>query len=126
MTTPAYTAQQTADGNMVTYERVEFDKYSPTTLLDILERIPGIQDVIDQGNDGRRNNQRGFGSAGEQILINGKRLSAKTTSIRDILARTSASEVERVELIRGAADGLDVQTEGLLINVILSEIASTS
>tara|TARA_R110002096_G_scaffold416576_2_gene619387 strand:+ start:222500 stop:224506 length:2007 start_codon:yes stop_codon:yes gene_type:complete len=86
-----------------------------------------VPDILNQDR-GRRGggNQRGFGSSGDQILINGKRLSAKSSSVRDLLARTSASQVERVELIRGATDGLDVQSEGLVVNVVLIEGASTS
>lgn len=115
------------NSSIVTYEKSEFEKYSPVSLVDILERIPGVPDILNQGR-GRQGggNQRGFGSSGDQILINGKRLSAKSSSVRDLLARTSASQVERVELIRGATDGLDVQSEGLVVNVVLIEGASTS
>ncbi|MBT6329560.1 MAG: Plug domain-containing protein, partial [Kordiimonadaceae bacterium] len=98
--------------SVVTYGEDYFKKYSPLTLIDILERIPGVPAILGQGN-GQRQQERGFGSSGDQILINGKRLSAKGNSIRDLLSRTPAGDVERVELIRGAADGLEVQSEGL-------------
>lgn len=117
------------DGSIVTYQRAEFEKYSPVTLIDILERIPGVPAILNQGRrggPGGGGGQRGFGSGGDQILINGKRLSAKSNSIRDILARTSAAQVERVELIRGATDGLDVQSQGLVINVVLMDGANQS
>lgn len=114
------------DNAVVTYEKDFFDKYSPVTLLDILERIPGIQGVIAPRNNQGSGGGRGFGSSGDQILLNGKRITAKSNSIRDILARTTASSVERIELIRGAADGLDVQTEGLVINVILTADAGSA
>lgn len=42
------------------------------------------------------------------------------------MSRTTAANVERIELIRGAADGLDVQTEGLVINVVLNENAGNA
>ncbi|MBT6036418.1 MAG: TonB-dependent receptor plug domain-containing protein, partial [Kordiimonadaceae bacterium] len=111
--------------SVVTYGEDYFKKYSPLTLIDILERIPGVPAILGQGN-GQRQQERGFGSSGDQILINGKRLSAKGNSIRDLLSRTPAGDVERVELIRGAADGLEVQSEGLVVNVIIKEDASTS
>ncbi len=117
-------AQGEPDAAVVTYEKEFFEKYSPVTLLDILERIPGIQDILKQNNDNR--NDRGFGSSGDQILLNSKRISTKSNSIRDILSRTTASQVEKIELIRGARDGLDVQSEGLVVNVILNEDASAA
>ncbi len=118
-------AQSNDDTAVVTYDKEFFEKYSPTTLLDLLERIPGTQDVLER-RDGRGGGDRGFGSSGDQILLDGQRISSKSNSIRDILERTPASQVERVELIRGAADGLDVQTEGLVINVVMIEGADSS
>jgi len=120
--------QVNENASIVTYEKAYFEKYSPVTLIDILERIPGVPDILNRDNNRGPGGggQRGFGSGGDQILINSKRLSAKSSSIRDVLSRTPASQVERVELIRGAADGLDVQTEGLVVNVVLIEGADSS
>lgn len=95
-------------------------------MVDIIDRIPGAAAILNSGGNGRGNNQRGFGSGGDQVLIDGKRLSAKGNSIRDLLSRTSADDVERIELIRGAADGLEVLTEGLVVNVIMKKGVSTS
>lgn len=108
------------NASIIAYDISSFEQYSPVTLIDILQRIPGVPAILDK-TDNRNNQQRGFGSSGDQILINGKRLSAKGSSIRDVLARTSASDVRRVELIRGAAAGLDVLTEGLVVNVVLNK-----
>jgi outer membrane receptor for ferrienterochelin and colicins len=121
-------AQETNENSStVTYQRTDFEKYSPVTLIDILERIPGVPEVLNQGRrDGPGGGDRGFGSGGDQVLINGKRLSAKSNSIRDILSRMSATQVERIELIRGATDGLDVQSQGLVINVVLMDGANQS
>ncbi len=117
-------AQEEPDAAVVTYEKDFFERYSPVSLVDILERIPGVPAILNQNRGPGQNNNRGFGSSGDQILLNGKRISAKSSSIRDILSRTAASQVNRIELIRGARDGLDVQSEGLIVNVILDEGAS--
>jgi hypothetical protein len=124
------------DNSIVTYEKDFFEKYSPVTLLEMLQRIPGVPDILNKnrqqrgggGGGGGANNrgERGFGSGGDQILINGKRLAGKSNNIDDTLGRISASQVSKVELIRGASSGLDVQSQGLVINVILNEGASNS
>src|SRR5690554_215514 len=62
-------------GNRVIYGPDYFARYNVVTARDQLERIPGLQGVLDGGAGGR---QRGFGNSGDQVLINGKRLSGKT------------------------------------------------
>ncbi|MBT6035709.1 MAG: TonB-dependent receptor plug domain-containing protein [Kordiimonadaceae bacterium] len=105
-----------------------FAEFGPVTLLDMLERIPDAKQILDKSNQGNRPaaSKRGFGSAGDQILINGKRLSGKANNISDNLARISAGNVQQIQLIRGATEGLDVQSDGLVINVILEAGISTS
>jgi len=127
-------AQTTAidgDAAIVTYEKDFFVKYSPVTLLDMLQRVPGMPEILKKnrhrgGGGANSRAERGFGSGGDQILIDGKRLAGKTNNINDTLGRISAGLVERIELIRGVASGLDVQSRGLVINIILSESSSNS
>lgn len=121
------------DASIVTYEKEYFAKLSPVTLLDMLQSVPGVSEILTknrqqsrQSNRGGGGGQRGFGSGGDQILINGKRLAGKANNINDNLARISASQVEKIDLIRGAASGLDVQSQGLVINITMTEGASTS
>ncbi len=123
-----------ADSSVVTYDKEYFAKFDPVTLLDMLQRVPGVQAIIDKskkGSNGGGTNsggksERGFGSGGDQILINNKRLSGKANNISDTLARISASTVERVEIIRGASSDLDVQSQGLVVNVVMEEGTSNS
>src|SRR5690606_21547313 len=63
--------------------------------------------------------ERGFGSSGDQILINGRRIAGKSNEIMSVLGRIQASLVERVELIRGISPDLEVRSEGLIVNVVL-------
>jgi len=130
----AQTTGNEADAAVVTYDAAYFAQYTPVTLLDMLQRVPGVQEILNKNRQQRRgggggaNNrgERGFGSGGDQILIDGKRLAGKSNNIDDTLGRISADQVERVELIRGAASGLDVQSQGLVINIILKEGTSNS
>lgn len=132
---PAYGAEEDiSNASIISYEKDYFVIYAPVTLLDMLQRIPGVQEILDKnaaqsqggGNGANARAERGFGSGGDQILINGKRLAGKTNNINDNLARISATNISKVELIRGATSGLDVQSQGLVINVIMEEDASTS
>jgi outer membrane receptor protein involved in Fe transport len=108
------------------YDREYFEQYRPITALDMLRWIPGVADIVPQDGSSSGSDQRGFGSGGDQVLLNGKRLSGKSNDIAAALARIQAQEVERVEVIRGTASGLDVRSEGLLVNVILMQGARRS
>lgn len=106
-----------------------FSEFGPVSLLDMLERIPDAKQILDKsagGSNGRGNAKRGFGSGGDQILLDGKRLAGKANNISDTLARVSATNVLEIQLIRGAVEGLDVQSDGLVINVVLESGVSTS
>ncbi|MCC3859815.1 TonB-dependent receptor plug domain-containing protein [Pseudemcibacter aquimaris] len=133
MLTPVYAAsggdggdggeEALIDASIVTYKADFFEQYAPVSLRDMLQRIPGVQEIL---NRRRNRNQRGFGNGGDQVLIDGKRLAGKANNINDTLSRISADQVVQIDLIRGAASGLDVQSQGLVINVILAEGASKS
>ena len=119
----AYAGQDTTDdAAIVTYDQAYFEKFAPVTLLDMMQRIPGVQEIIDKNREQRQQaarggggaeNQggRGFGSGGDQILINGKRLAGKNNNIDDTLSRVSAGQVEKIQLIRGAASGRRIARE---------------
>lgn len=126
----AQTTTTTNDASIVTYEKQFFELYAPVTLIDMLQRVPGAPEILNasrqRSGGGGQNQERGFGSGGDQILIDGKRLAGKSNNINDTLGRISANSVEKIELIRGAAGGLDVQSQGLVINILLSEGAAKS
>jgi outer membrane receptor for ferrienterochelin and colicins len=104
-----------------------FAEFGPVTLLDMLQRLPEAQQILASSSGNRRGGgKRGFGSGGDQILINGKRLSGKANNISDTMARISSGNVEEIQLIRGAVEGLDVQSDGLVINIKLEAGISTS
>jgi len=121
----AAAAQDTAqDNNTITYDQNYFAQYRPVTLEDMIRNIPGGATVMSDLRRGMDN--RGFGSSGAPILINGRRMSGKANDMATSLARIQATQVKYIELIRGNAEGLDIKNEGTLFNVILSESAENS
>ena len=87
----------------------------------MIRNIPGGETILRRGGGQRGNNNRGFGAAAAQVLINGRRMSGKINNMSTALARIQATQVERIELIRGNAEGLDIRNEGIIYNVILQE-----
>ena len=105
------------DGGTVTYESLFFEPYQAVTAADMLRWVPGGAAALSGGDQ----QKRGFGSGGDQVLINGKRLSGKSNNINSAIQRIQADVVDRIEVIRGTNPGLDVRSEGTLINIVISE-----
>jgi hypothetical protein len=89
-----------------------FERYQPSTALEIVNQVPGF--VLNDGDS-----ERGFGGAVGNVLINDRRPSAKQDPPSQILSRIPASQVERVELIRGQVRNIDLQGYSIVANVIL-------
>ncbi|MEM1389787.1 MAG: TonB-dependent receptor plug domain-containing protein [Pseudomonadota bacterium] len=102
------TGETTQEGQV--YVPADFERFAPRTALDLLVQIPGFSI---RGGSG----QRGFGQAQENVLINGKRITAKTTSATDVLQQLSADNVVRIVIVEGA--DLDIPgLSGQVANVI--------
>ena len=108
------------------YDESFYRKFDPITLNDILRRIPGTTALLASLNSNNNGANRGFGSDGEQLLIDGKRLSGKSNNVSDQLERIMAKDVDYIELIRGTTSDLDVRTDGLVINVLMKKGQTTS
>lgn len=106
----------------VIYGREYFAQFSVISADDLLKRIPGVQDLLDFDEGG----ERGFGSTGAQVLINGQRLSGKSNDVQSTLERIQARQVLRIEVISGNAPGLDVRSEGRVVNVVLEQDTTTT
>ncbi|NKB35412.1 MAG: TonB-dependent receptor plug domain-containing protein [Pseudomonadales bacterium] len=119
----------TGTDSTVTYPASYFSQYSPVSVNDMLERIPGIDLALGGATselESRfRGGNRGLGGS-SQILIDGKRLAGKANEARSQLDRIAAEDVEYIELVRGTSSDLDVQNSGQLINIVLLESASGS
>ncbi|MGB1297808.1 MAG: TonB-dependent receptor plug domain-containing protein [Psychrobium sp.] len=107
-----------------TYSAEFFHEFSPQTLYDMLEKTPGANSIMVAMNNAEQS--RGFGSSGDQILINNKRISGKENSIQKELSNIQARDVDYIELIRGTRSDLDVQSNGLIINVVLKQTIDSS
>lgn len=103
---------------ITTYGPAFFATAHPNTAFDMILRLPGF--TFDAGAT-----VRGFAGAAGNVLIDGRRPSTKTDSLDDILSRLPASGVARIELIRGAVPGIDMQGRTVLANVILKSGART-
>ena len=94
-----------------------FAAQSPNTALDMVNRVPGFS--VDDGSGAR-----GFEGAVGNVLINNARPASKNDTGSNVLARTLARQVERIELIRGGAPGIDMQGYSVVVNVILKAESS--
>lgn len=111
-------APQMSESGVLTFGPDFFAGYNPNSALDMINRLPGFS-----VNDG--DGARGFEGAVGNILINGARPASKNDTGSSVLGRTTASQVERIELIRGGASGIDMQGYGVVVNVVLKNTAST-
>ncbi|MDQ1155199.1 TonB-dependent siderophore receptor [Brevundimonas sp. SORGH_AS_0993] len=91
-----------------------FTAQRPSTALDMVNRVPGFS--VDDGSGAR-----GFEGAVGNVLINNNRPASKNDPGSNVLNRTPASQVERIELIRGGAPGIDMQGFSVVVNVILKK-----
>lgn len=101
--------QQTVD-----YPATFFARYNPATALDMVNQLPGFQ--LDDGSG-----DRGFSAAVGNILIDGRRPSAKEDVPSAILGRIPASQVAHIELIRGQIRGVDLRGQTVVANILLLE-----
>ncbi|MDP1618186.1 TonB-dependent siderophore receptor [Phenylobacterium sp.] len=101
----------------ISYPPAFFAAARPTTALEMIERLPGF--VLDGGD-----NVRGFEGAAGNVLIDGRRPASKSDDLEEILRRIPASQVARIDLIRGGAPGIDMQGKSVLANLIRTETSA--
>lgn len=99
---------------VITYPAEYFAEIRPVTALDMIGRLPGFS--LDTGDD-----VRGFEGAAGNVLLDGRRPATKSDNLEEILRRVPASQVVRIELIRGGAPGIDMQGKSVLANVVRSQ-----
>jgi len=106
--------ENNTSSEVVTYDATFFARYQPNTALEMVRRLPGFQ--IDDGDD-----KRGFGAASGNILINDRYPSAKQETASRILERIPASQVERIDLIRGRVRDIDLRSQSTVASIILRD-----
>jgi outer membrane receptor protein involved in Fe transport len=100
------------------YDAAFFASARPNTAYDMIGRLPGFSFT----NTG---SARGFAGNAGNVLIDGQRPTSKSDDLGSILTRIPAADVERIEVIRGGAPGIDMQGQTIIANVIRKKGAST-
>lgn len=101
------------------YTPADFARFAPKTALDMLNQVPGFSI---RGEDG---GSRGLGQASGNILLNGERISGKSTNPVTALQAIPAGNVERIEIV----DAAQVDVPGLtgqIANVFYKATAKLS
>ncbi|RYE78110.1 MAG: hypothetical protein EOO80_09285, partial [Oxalobacteraceae bacterium] len=112
-------AQEVTANGVVSYLPGYFDANSPANARDMIDRLPGFS-LVEADAD-----VRGYASAQGNVLIDGARPSSKREDIGQLLKRIPAASVERIELIRSGAPGVDMGGFALLANVVRKRDATT-
>lgn len=84
------------------FTREDIDRLQPTSLTDLLQRVPGVQ-VAQSGGRGNLPNIfiRGTNSAQSLVLVDGQRISSSSSGDSN-LQFISVEQIERVEVLRGS------------------------
>lgn len=96
---------------VISYTPDFFSQAQPQTALDMVQRVPGFAIAS-------ASSVRGYSGSAGNVLIDGKQPVTKTEALTDILSRIQASSVERIDLIRGSAPGIDMAGRAVVVNVI--------
>jgi hypothetical protein len=114
---------ESLEDSTVVFEADFFDQFQPVSVNDMIDRIPGIGLALGRGGGGGR---RGIGGGGNEILINGQRITGKSNDSRDQLRRIAADQVQYIEIIRGTSEEIDVRGGSQVVNIVLVEASSRS
>lgn len=110
-TAPPPVAPAAATQGLISYPASFFAGQQVANAAEMLGRVPGFS--LDTGDS-----VRGFEGAAGNVLIDGQRPTSKSDNLEEILRRVPASAIERIDIIRGGAPGIDMQGKSVLANVI--------
>lgn len=100
-----------ATSGVTSYASAFFADAHPNTAMDMINRLPGF--AFDGGAQ-----VRGFSAGAGNVVIDGQRPTSKQDDLESILRRIPASQVERIDLIRGGDRAIDMQGRTLIANVV--------
>ena len=106
------------DKGVIAYPPSFFAESRPVSAHDMILRVPGFS--FDKGAS-----VRGLAGAGGNVLIDGLPPVSKNDALDEILKRIPAGTVERIELIRGGAPGIDMEGRTVLANVVRKQGGGT-
>lgn len=105
-------ADESSPEAVVFYDAAFFEQFAPRNAFDMVQRVPSFSlRAVDE-------ERRGFSGAAGNVLIDGKQVSAKSQSLEDILKRIPATQVVRLEVLRGTQTAGDASGDSLLVNVV--------
>ncbi|WP_309643055.1 TonB-dependent receptor domain-containing protein, partial [Phenylobacterium sp.] len=87
-----------------------------STALDMVQRLPGF--TFDKGAA-----VRGLAGAGGNVLIDGEPPVSKNDTLEEVLKRIPIGSIVRIDVIRGAAPGIDMQGRTVMANVVRKQAA---
>jgi outer membrane receptor protein involved in Fe transport len=96
---------------VIAYPPAFFADSRPVNAYDMVIRVPGF--TFDKGAT-----IRGLAGSSGNVLIDGQPPVSKNDALDEILKRIPAATVERIELIRGGAPGIDMEGRTVLANVV--------
>ena len=113
---PNAATPDSAARGVIPYPPSFFAESRPVNAYDMVVRLPGF--TFDKGAT-----VRGLSGAGGNVLIDGQPPVSKNDALDEILKRIPAGAVERVELIRGGAPGIDMEGRTVLANIVRKQTA---
>lgn len=88
-----------------------FEQYLPQNALEMIGHLPGFN--FDQGSS-----ERGFGGNAGNVIIDGSRPTSKSGGLQSALKRIPASQVSRIEILRGGVSSGEASGQSIVANVI--------
>jgi outer membrane receptor protein involved in Fe transport len=117
---PAQGVAKDDPARVSTFPAEYFASMQPYSAFDMLSLTPGFT-FAESDPD-----VRGFGGAVGNVLIDGARPAAKQEALETTLRRIPASAVERIEVIRSGAPGVDMQGHSMVANVVRVRAAKSA
>src|SRR6476661_2365536 len=126
LTNPALAEQTAASTSAqgsakLVYTPADFARFAPKTAYDMLVQVPGFTIKSPSPDE----LERGLGQATENVLVNGQRIANKSGGAADQLKRTSATTVDRIEIVDAASLGI-AGLAGQVANVVLKSNGKSS
>lgn len=113
---PTAPAESPAERGVISYPPSFFAEARPVNAFDMVSRLPGF--TFDKGAA-----VRGLAGSGGNVLIDGQPSVSKNDGLDEILKRIPAGAVERIDLIRGGAPGIDMEGRTIIANVVRRQTA---
>ena len=104
---PAIAPQQA----VISYRPEFFAAFQPANASEMIDRLPGF--ILESGDS-----LRGYEGSAGNVLIDGERPPTKSEDLEQVLRRIPASRVERIDLIRGGAPGIDMLGKAVIANIV--------